>query len=107
MRSSIVAVLLVAGFMAVASASYVRIKTNMGDVEAELFYDKAPVTVTNFLNYINSGHYNGLIFHRVIPNFMVQGGGYSIDYKERPTRAPIQNEANNGLLNKRGTLAMA
>ena len=83
------------------------IETNHGDIHVELFEDKAPITVANFLAYIDDGHYDGLIFHRVIPNFMIQGGGMDADMKEQPTKDPIKNEADNGVGNDRGTLAMA
>ncbi len=85
----------------------VVIQTSMGDIEAELFADKAPVTVENFLSYARSGHYDGTIFHRVIPGFMIQGGGMTPDLTQKPTRPPIKNEADNGLKNETGTLAMA
>lgn len=85
----------------------VKLTTNMGDIVLELDAEKAPVTVENFLNYVNNGHYNGLIFHRIIPNFMVQGGGLEPGMKERANLSPIQNEADNGLKNDKGTIAMA
>jgi len=85
----------------------VIIKTGKGDIKVKLFKDKAPISVENFLKYVDNGHYEGTIFHRVIPNFMVQGGGFTQDMHQKPTLAPIKNEAQNGLLNKRGTLAMA
>lgn len=85
----------------------VIIRTTKGDIKVELFADKAPLTVENFLGYVATKHYNGTIFHRVIGNFMIQGGGMSADFKEKVTRKPIRNEANNGLQNKRGTIAMA
>jgi peptidyl-prolyl cis-trans isomerase B (cyclophilin B) len=85
----------------------VIIKTSLGDIKAELFDDKAPATVKNFLCYVDAGHYNGTIFHRVIDNFMIQGGGFTPDMQQKPTRAPIKNEAANKAPNKRGTLAMA
>src|SRR3569623_492918 len=85
----------------------VRMQTNMGDIVIELNRDKAPKTVDNFLRYVKEGHYDGTIFHRIIPNFMIQGGGFTQDYKQKPTHEPINNEANNGLHNKRGTIAMA
>jgi cyclophilin family peptidyl-prolyl cis-trans isomerase len=85
----------------------VVIKTSKGEIEAELYADKAPITVENFLAYAKAGSYDGTIFHRVIPNFMVQGGGLTPDMNQKPTRAPIKNEADNGLKNKTGTLAMA
>jgi len=83
------------------------IKTNLGTIEAELFSDKAPITVENFLAYVKAKHYDGTIFHRCIPNFMIQGGGFDAKFNQKPTRAPIKNEADNGLKNLRGTLAMA
>ena len=85
----------------------VVLHTSKGVVEVELFRDKAPVTVRNFLEYVEAGFYDGTIFHRVIPGFMIQAGGYTPDMKPKKTRAPIRNEADNGLQNKRGTLAMA
>jgi cyclophilin family peptidyl-prolyl cis-trans isomerase len=85
----------------------VVIKTSLGDIKAELYSDQAPLTVKNFLQYAEDGHYNGTIFHRVISNFMIQGGGFTPDMNQKPTRAPIKNEAANGLKNERGTLAMA
>ena len=85
----------------------VVIKTTKGTIEAELYKNKAPITVANFLEYVNSGFYNGTIFHRVIPSFMIQGGGFDTDLKKKPTQAPIKNEAANGLKNEPGTLAMA
>lgn len=85
----------------------VLMETSLGNVKLELFEKQAPVSVANFLEYANSGHYNGTIFHRVIANFMIQGGGFTTDFKQKPTRAPIKNEATNGLKNDRGTLAMA
>ncbi len=85
----------------------VLVSTSHGDLTLELFPDLAPVTVSNFLEYVDSNFYNGLIFHRVIPDFMIQGGGFDNDFNKRKTRAPIRNEANNGLLNGRGTIAMA
>ncbi|MGQ5523928.1 peptidylprolyl isomerase [Chitinimonas sp. PSY-7] len=90
-----------------AANPHVLFKTNQGDVEVELFADKAPKSVENFLKYVNKGHYNGTIFHRVISGFVAQAGGYGADMKEKPTDKPIQNEANNGLSNSPGTLAMA
>lgn len=83
------------------------ITTSMGDIEVELYPDKAPVTVKNFLDYVKSGYYDGLIFHRVIKGFMIQGGGFNADMKEKATNAPIKIESDNGLKNERGTLAMA
>lgn len=85
----------------------VRLQTNMGVIVLELNHDKAPKSVDNFLRYVREGHYDGTIFHRVIPNFMIQGGGFTTDYKQKATHEPIGNEANNGLKNNRGTIAMA
>ncbi len=85
----------------------VIIKTAKGDIKVKLFADKAPVTVANFLQYVDNGHYEGTIFHRVIANFMIQGGGFTPDMQQKPTLSPIKNEAQNGLANKRGTIAMA
>jgi cyclophilin family peptidyl-prolyl cis-trans isomerase len=81
--------------------------TSMGTIELELYPDKAPISVENFVNYANSGFYDGTIFHRVIGNFMIQGGGFTPDMQKKPTREPIKNEAANGLSNRRGTIAMA
>ncbi|MDO9181686.1 MAG: peptidylprolyl isomerase [Bacteriovorax sp.] len=83
------------------------IKTNMGEIEAELYEDKAPISVKNFLEYVKKGQFKDTIFHRVINNFMIQGGGFDKDLKEKSTGAPIKNEAGNGLKNEAGTLAMA
>jgi peptidyl-prolyl cis-trans isomerase B (cyclophilin B) len=85
----------------------VLISTSVGDMKVELYKDKAPKTVDNFLGYANDKHYDGTIFHRVIPRFMIQGGGFTPDMKEKPTKAPVKNEAGNGLQNKVGTIAMA
>ena len=83
------------------------ISTSMGDITVELFKDRAPVSVENFIRYVNEGFYPGTIFHRVVKNFVVQGGGYLPGMVEKPTHEPIQNEATNGLRNVRGSLAMA
>jgi cyclophilin family peptidyl-prolyl cis-trans isomerase len=85
----------------------VAISTSFGEITLELFKDRAPVSVNNFLSYADEGFYEGTIFHRVKKGFMVQGGGYTADLTEKPTHPPIQNEATNGLRNVRGTLAMA
>ncbi len=85
----------------------VVIDTTFGRIKIGLHQDKAPLTVANFLTYVKAGHYDGTIFHRVIPKFMVQGGGFEPDMTERPTRPPVRNEAKNGLSNRRGTVAMA
>jgi cyclophilin family peptidyl-prolyl cis-trans isomerase len=81
--------------------------TSMGKIEIELFRDKAPITVNNFLSYVDKKFYDGTIFHRVIGNFMIQGGGFEPGMKQKSTQAPIKNESTNGVSNKRGTLAMA
>lgn len=96
-----------ASFSALADNPKVQMKTSMGDVELVLYADKAPNTVKNFLSYVEKGNYNGTVFHRVIKGFMNQGGGYDKNHNERDTEAPIKNEADNGLKNTRGTIAMA
>ena len=85
----------------------VLMKTLFGDITLELDGEKAPATVANFIEYAQSGYYDGTIFHRVINNFMIQGGGFDTEMRQKPTNAPIQNEANNGLKNNRGSVAMA
>ena len=85
----------------------VKLETTKGDIVIEVNETAAPVTAANFLQYVQEGFYDGTIFHRVIPNFMIQGGGFTPDMKQKDTRPPIVNEAKNGLKNKRGTLAMA
>ena len=85
----------------------IKLHTNHGVITLELFEDKAPETAANFKEYVKSGHYDGTIFHRVISNFMVQGGGFEPGMKQKPARAPIKNEANNGVSNEIGTVAMA
>ncbi len=85
----------------------VKLTTSMGDIVLELDAGKAPKTVENFLNYVNSGFYDGTIFHRVISNFMIQGGGFTKDFQRKATNPPVKNEADNGLSNVRGTIAMA
>jgi peptidyl-prolyl cis-trans isomerase B (cyclophilin B) len=85
----------------------VLLKTNQGDITLTLDAIKAPKSVANFLQYVKSGHYDGTIFHRIIDNFMIQGGGMTAGMKQKPTGAEIENEANNGLKNERGTVAMA
>lgn len=85
----------------------ITIKTNHGDIGVELFDETAPISCENFRQYVKDGHFDGTIFHRVIPNFMVQGGGMDENMSPKPTRAPIKNEADNGEKNDRGTLAMA
>ena len=85
----------------------VKLETNMGEIILELDEKKAPKTVANFLEYVKKGHYDGTIFHRVIDGFMIQGGGMTVDMQEKPTEAPIENEADNGLKNAAYTVAMA
>jgi len=85
----------------------VALETSKGKIVLELDSEKAPKTVENFLTYVESGFYDGTVFHRVIPDFMIQGGGFTADLKQKPTRAPIENEADNGVKNERGTVAMA
>lgn len=93
--------------LAQAGNPTVVLETSMGAITIELMKDRAPVSAENFLQYVKDGHYNGTIFHRVIRGFMVQGGGMTAEMTEKPTRAPIKNEATNGLKNARGTVAMA
>jgi peptidyl-prolyl cis-trans isomerase B (cyclophilin B) len=85
----------------------VKLSTNCGDITIELNAEKAPITVANFLSYVEKGFYEGLVFHRVIKSFMIQGGGMDADMKQKPTDAPIKNEADNGLSNDKYTIAMA
>ncbi len=93
--------------MSEPKAVRVRLATTLGDITLQLDADKAPKSVANFVDYVKSGHYDGLVFHRVIKNFMVQGGGYDKDYNQKRNQPPIENEAKNGLKNRRGTVAMA
>ena len=92
---------------ALAANPKVNLQTNKGLIVIELYPDQAPQSVANFLAYVDAGFYDGTIFHRVIPDFMIQGGGFTADLEKKETRAPIPNEADNGLKNERGTLAMA
>jgi len=94
-------------FSALAAGPQVELKTNLGFIKIELDPEKAPLTVKNFLQYVKDGHYNGTLFHRVIPGFMIQGGGFTPDFTQKPTRSPVRNEATNGLRNTVGTIAMA
>jgi len=89
------------------AAPKVKLTTSLGDITLQLDAEKAPLSTANFLTYVNEGFYNGTIFHRVIPGFMAQGGGFDTSFSQKPTHAPIKNEANNGLPNKRGSIAMA
>jgi peptidyl-prolyl cis-trans isomerase B (cyclophilin B) len=85
----------------------VKLSTNFGDITIELDAEKAPITVANFLQYVEAGFYDGVIFHRVIKDFMIQGGGFDLNMKQKPTQSEIKNEANNGLANDKYTIAMA
>jgi len=106
-RTLIMVASLLLGSPALAANPQIELKTNMGTITLELYPDKAPKTVENFLQYVQDGHFKGTIFHRVIPTFMIQGGGFTVDYVQKKTRPPVQNEANNGLRNELGTVAMA
>jgi len=90
-----------------AADPQVEMRTSMGTVVIELYPDKAPLTVDNFLQYVGDRHYDGTVFHRVIPGFMIQAGGFGPDFSEKPARKPVRNEAANGLRNETGTIAMA
>ncbi|MEA1972072.1 MAG: peptidylprolyl isomerase [Candidatus Cloacimonadota bacterium] len=102
-----IAMLVIGLFAGETKNTIVKIVTNHGTIEIELFDSKAPITVENFLSYVKEGYFDGTVFHRVIDNFMIQGGGFSTDGKKKPTKPPIQNEAENGISNKVGTIAMA
>jgi cyclophilin family peptidyl-prolyl cis-trans isomerase len=106
--STLAAVALGAGISSAGEKNPVVVmETSMGKIRIELDQDKAPITVKNFLSYVDDKHYDGLIFHRVIPTFMIQGGGFEPGMKEKKTKDPIENESANRLSNKRGTIAMA
>jgi peptidyl-prolyl cis-trans isomerase A (cyclophilin A) len=112
LKKMLSAVALICLFAGIASAEgkknpVVSMETTLGNIRIELFEKEAPVSVRNFLDYTKSGFYSGTIFHRVIPGFMAQGGGFTPDRKQKPANAPIKNEAANGLKNDRGTIAMA
>jgi cyclophilin family peptidyl-prolyl cis-trans isomerase len=85
----------------------IRFETNLGDFTIELFEEKAPLSVANFLKYIDDGHFDGTIFHRIVPGFVIQGGGFTENMTQKKTQPPVKNEADNGLKNSRGTLSMA
>jgi len=104
---ALVALVAAGAGMAVAANPKVEMETSKGKMVIELFPDKAPETVKNFLIYVETKYYDGTIFHRVIPKFMIQGGGFTADMKQKSAGAPIKNEADNGLKNDRGTIAMA
>ncbi len=93
--------------MSETTAPRVKLETTSGDIIIELNPEKAPISTKNFITYVKEGFYDGTIFHRIIPGFMAQGGGFTPDFEQKPTHAPIKNEADNGLKNKRGTIAMA
>ena len=99
--------ILLLSFAAAAAEPKVELKTSMGAIVIELYPERAPATVKNFLQYVKDGHYDGTLFHRVIPKFMIQAGGFTPEFGEKPTRAPVRNEADNGLRNTTGTVAMA
>ena len=105
----LMATILCAGTISTAYAENPRVlmKTSLGDIELELFADKAPISVENFLRYADEGYYNGTLFHRVINSFMIQGGGFNPDMSRKRGHSPIRNEAQNGLKNVRGSIAMA
>ena len=110
MRRILILSLALAGLVGCSSSGpnpRVLMETSLGNITLELYANKAPVTVKNFLAYVDNHHYDGTIFHRVIGNFMIQGGGMGPDLTEKPTLPPIRNEASNGLRNERGTIAMA
>jgi peptidyl-prolyl cis-trans isomerase A (cyclophilin A) len=107
MKTRLAIVLCAALVCAPALAQKVRLATSQGDIVVELDKEKAPKTVENFLSYVKAGHYDGTIFHRVIENFMIQGGGMKADMSEKPTRVPIPLESRSGLSNVRGTISMA
>lgn len=106
-HTSLAAAALALSMPAFAQSPRVELKTSQGAIVVELDQEKAPKTVENFLEYVKAGHYNGTIFHRVITDFMIQGGGFAAGMKQKPTRAPIAIESKNGLKNDRGTIAMA
>ena len=105
--AALVSLVMVGEIMAADGNPKVEVETNKGKIVIELYPDKAPETVKNFLNYVDAKFYDGSIFHRVKPGFMIQGGGFTSDMKQKSVGAPIKNEADNGLKNERGTIAMA
>ena len=114
MKTTVVSTLIILGILVFAGSAItadtnpkIVLETSKGRIVLELYSEKAPETVKNFLNYVDSKFYDGLIFHRVIPKFMIQGGGFTADMKQKTTQAPIKNEADIGLKNDRGTIAMA
>jgi peptidyl-prolyl cis-trans isomerase B (cyclophilin B) len=107
LRTAIASLALLVSIAAGAADPQVEMKTSLGTIVLDLYPDKAPLTVENFLKYVKDGHYDGTLFHRVIPGFMIQGGGFSPDFKQKATRGPVKNEAANGLKNATGTISMA
>jgi len=107
LRALVASLLLLVSCGVGAADPLVEMTTSMGTVVIELYPDKAPLTVDNFLQYVKDRHYDGTVFHRVIPGFMIQGGGFGPDFSEKPVRKPVRNEAANGLRNATGTIAMA
>ena len=107
LRYTLAVFVLLVAFGAGAANPHVELATSMGRITLELYPDKAPQTVDNFLQYVKEGFYDGTVFHRVIPNFMLQGGGFTPDFAQKKTRGPVKNEAANGLKNTVGTVAMA
>ncbi len=110
MKRTLISIMIVlaVSFSAIAGENpRVDLVTSKGEIVLELYADKAPETVKNFLAYVDAGFYDGTIFHRVIPGFMIQGGGFTVDMKQKRMRAPIRNEADNRIRNERGTIAMA
>ena len=110
MKSIVAGLLCLAAGVAAAQTNKVvnvTVRTSLGEIELALDAEKAPVTVSNFLGYVKSGHYDGTVFHRVIDGFMIQGGGFTKGLEQKPTRLPIRNEATNGLKNRKYTVAMA
>lgn len=105
--AAVAAVMVIASVAPAVAATYAKISTTKGDIVVELNHEKAPKTVANFLQYATEGHYDRTLIHRVVKGFVIQGGGYSRIYGERPTRPPIPYEGTNGLKNERGTIAMA
>ena len=107
MKTLVAALALLVSLAAAAADPQVEIKTSLGDIVVELDPARAPLTVENFLQYVNARHYDGTLFHRVMPGFMIQGGGFTPDFQEKPTGKPVRNEASNGVPNTVGTIAMA
>ena len=107
MQHALLATTLLLGAQMSLAATQVTMKTSMGDIQIELDDEKAPISTKNFVQYVKTGFYKGTIFHRVIPGFMIQGGGFTADMTQKETNPPIKNEAKNGLKNARGTIAMA